>query len=209
MQDYYSARAKQYDRVYSKPERQDDLRCMESWLRTTLANRNVLEIACGTGYWTQFYAPTASNVVGIDSAPETLVIARERVTSNVKLLEGDAYTPPSSDIPFDAAFAGFWWSHIPRSRIKLFLESLHAALQPGAKVIFMDNRFVPGSSTPIFERSEEGDTYQQRRLDDGSTHLILKNFPTADTLLLGIEPYAKTASYHQWRYFWALEYTLA
>lgn len=208
MQDYYAARAQEYDRIYTKPERQDDLRRMESWLSCALAGCNVLELACGTGYWTQFYAPTARDVVGIDSSPETLDVARRRVASNVRLLEGDAYEPPSLDITFDAAFAGFWWSHIPLRRIPAFLDSLHAVLRPGAKVIFMDNRFVPGSSTPIFERTEEGDTYQQRRLDDGSLHRVLKNFPVADALLRDIEPHAKEASYHQWTYFWALEYIL-
>lgn len=208
MQDYYAARAQEYDRIYAKPERQEDLRRMESWLSSALVGCNVLELACGTGYWTQFYAPTAKEVIGIDSSPETLEICRARVTTNVKLLEGDAFHPPLTEISFDAAFAGFWWSHVPVARIPAFLASLHSALLPGAKVIFMDNRLVPGSSTPISERTEEGDTYQQRRLSDGSLHRVLKNFPTADALLREIEPHAREVVYYQWTYFWAVEYTL-
>jgi SAM-dependent methyltransferase len=208
MQDYYAARAKKYDQVYSKPERQYDLRQMESWLPEVLAGRNVLELACGTGYWTQFYAPAARQVVGIDSSRETLNIAQTRIPANVQLLQGDAFHLPPLDIGFDACFAGFWWSHIPLQRIPSFLESLHAFLRPGAKVIFMDNRFVLGSSTPISERTEGGDTYQQRSLDDGSIHRVLKNFPNADELLRSIEPYSNEAIYRQWAYFWALEYTL-
>ena len=57
IKEYYAARAGEYDRIYQKPERQVDLRKIESWLQTTLAGRAVLEIACGTGYWTQFYSP--------------------------------------------------------------------------------------------------------------------------------------------------------
>jgi ubiquinone/menaquinone biosynthesis C-methylase UbiE len=208
MQDYYAARAKKYDQVYSKLERQSDLRRMEAWLPKALAGRNVLELACGTGYWTQFYAPAARQVVGIDSSRETLDIAQTRIPTNVQLLQGDAYHLPRLDVSFDACFAGFWWSHIPLQRIPVFLESLHASLQPGAKVIFLDNRFVQGSSTPISERTEEGDTYQQRSLDDGSIHRVLKNFPNADELLWNIEPYCNEASYRQWTYFWALEYIL-
>ena len=67
---------------------------------------------------------------------------------------------------------------------------------------------MQGSSTPISERTEEGDTYQQRSLDDGSIHRVLKNFPNADELLRNIEPYSNEANYRQWAYFWALEYTL-
>lgn len=208
MQDYYAARAQEYDRIYSKPERQDDLRRMEAWLPDALADRTVLELACGTGYWTQFYAAQARHVLGIDSSQETLDVAQTRVPTNVQLLQGDAYRVPALDIAFDACFAGFWWSHIPLQRVSAFLNSLHASLQPAAKVIFIDNRFVPGSSTPISERTAEGDTYQERNLDDGSVHRVLKNFPRAEELLQAVEPYAIEASYRQWQYFWALEYTL-
>jgi len=208
MQDYYAARAPEYDRVYAKPERQADLRRMESWLPTVLADRSVLELACGIGYWTRFYAPSAHRVVALDSSPETLNIARGRVPSNVRLLTGDAYRPAQAGVDFDGAFAGFWWSHIPLQRVAVFLERLHAVLRPGARVVFMDNRFVPGSSTPLAERTAEGDTYQQRTLDDGSTHRVLKNFPTPDFLLGTVEPHAAVARYHQWTHFWALDYTL-
>ena len=208
MQDYYAARAREYDRIYAKPERQDDLRRLESWLPGVLAGRRVLELACGTGYWTQFYAAAAQGVLGIDSAQQTLDIARARLPPSVQLLQGDAYRLPRLDATFDAAFTGFWWSHIPQRRIAGFLHGLHAALQPGARVVFMDNRFVPGSSTPVAERDADGDSFQLRTLDDGSVHRVLKNFPSAEALLAAAEPFAAQASYHQWRFFWALEYTL-
>ncbi|PIF90927.1 hypothetical protein CLU86_1824 [Acidovorax sp. 62] len=70
MQDYYAARAKEYDQIYAKPTRQADLRQMEAWLPTVLAGRNVLEIACGTGYWTQFSEPVQSlfgDCIGVQS----------------------------------------------------------------------------------------------------------------------------------------------
>jgi hypothetical protein len=72
----------------------------------------------------------------------------------------------------------------------------------------MDNCFVSGSSTPISERTSDGNMYQERVLDDGSAHRVLKNFPTADALLSSVEPYSKEIRYHQWTYFWALEYVL-
>ena len=82
MQSYYAARAGEYDRIYEKPERQSDLRQIEQWLPPLLSDARVLEVACGTGYWTQFIARTASAVVAIDSAPETLEIARQRVSAS-------------------------------------------------------------------------------------------------------------------------------
>lgn len=77
----------------------------------------------------------------------------------------------------------------------------------GAKVVFLDNRFVPGSSTPIAESDAEGNTYQLRALADGSTHRVLKNFPDRDALMAIVAPHAAGVGYREWEYFWALEYT--
>ena len=60
--DYYRASAPLYDGVYQKPERQDDLREIERWVAAVFAGRRVLEVACGTGYWTRFIAATATSV---------------------------------------------------------------------------------------------------------------------------------------------------
>ena len=131
----------------SLKDRQSDLRKIEQWLPKVFLARTVLEVACGTGYWTQFIATSSASVVAVDSSLETLRVARTRVPHDkVHLLAGDAYSLPLSPATFDAGFAGFWWSHIPRSRISEFLHRFHAALVPGSKVVLLDNRFVAGIS---------------------------------------------------------------
>ena len=207
MQDYYAARANEYDQIYLKPERQADLRKIEQWLSEVLSGRTVLEVACGTGYWTQFIAPSSASIVTVDSSLETLRVAHTRVPQNkVHLLAGDAYSLPVPPATFDAGFAGFWWSHIPRSRISEFLCGFHAALVPGSMVVLLDNRFVPGSSTAISETDAEGNTYQSRPLSNGSVHSVLKNFPSHEELLRSVAGLAQEVRYHEWRYYWALEY---
>jgi demethylmenaquinone methyltransferase/2-methoxy-6-polyprenyl-1,4-benzoquinol methylase len=148
-------------------------------------------------------------VIAVDSAPETLNIARTRAPETVTFIVGDAYRIPAQPEKFDAGFAGFWWSHIPLGRIPEFLDGFHALLRPGAKVIFLDNRFVEGSSTPVSERDSEGNTYQARRLDDGSMHRVLKNFPTREALQQVLSPLAGEVRYYEWQYYWAVEYALA
>ena len=146
MQAYYAARAEEYDKVYEKPERQSDLRLIERWLAAVLSGKTVLEIACGTGYWTRFIATAASSVVAFDSAPETLRIASERVPAGgVRFEVGDAYALTAHRGGFDAAFAGFWFSHVPLERRHEFLRRREpGALEPGAKVVLLDNLFVEG-----------------------------------------------------------------
>lgn len=210
MHDYYAARASEYDQIYLKPERQPDLRKIERWVPEVLTGRAVLEVACGTGYWTQFLAPNCATVVAVDASPEALRVAQSRVSPDrVRFLVGDAYNLPVASARFNGGFAGFWWSHVPRARIKEFLRGFHAALTPGAKVVFLDNRFVPGSSTPISETDAEGNTYQARSLSDSSSHRILKNFPSRDELFESVTGLASEVCFHEWQYYWALEYRSA
>jgi demethylmenaquinone methyltransferase/2-methoxy-6-polyprenyl-1,4-benzoquinol methylase len=207
LQSYYASRAAEYERIYQKPERQDDLRQLEAWLPTLFVGATVLEVACGTGYWTRFIAAAAASVVGIDSAPETLRIAERRVAaSNVEFLVGDAYAISRMNRAFDAAFAGFWLSHVPIERQAEFLLGLHAALDPGARVVLLDNVFVPGSSSEIAGRDDRGNTYQLRSLSDGSTHRILKNFPTETELHALAKSVGASGTYRRWQYYWAFQY---
>jgi demethylmenaquinone methyltransferase/2-methoxy-6-polyprenyl-1,4-benzoquinol methylase len=207
MRSYYAARASEYDRVYEKPERQADLRRLQRWLPPKFAGARVIEVACGTGYWTQFIAPVAAAVVALDAAPETVRIAETRVPrEKVTFIVGDAYRLPGDLGSFDAAFAGFWFSHVPRSRQRAFLSGLHAALLPGAKVVLVDNRYVEGSSHPITERDAEGNMYQTRTLSDGSTHRVLKNFPTEEELRAVVEGLGTGAQYTPLQYYWLFEY---
>jgi ubiquinone/menaquinone biosynthesis C-methylase UbiE len=210
MQAYYAARASEYDAVYRKPERQADLRAIEAWLPAWFQGARVLEVACGTGYWTRFIAPAAASVQGIDTAPETLRIAEARLAEaggaapKVRFQIGDAYALAASTPRCDAAFAGFWFSHIPKARAGGFLAGLGSVLAPGARVVLIDNRFVEGSSTPISERDGEGNTYQARRLGDGSAHRVLKNFPSEAELRALAEGIGTDVDYQAWSYYWAL-----
>lgn len=209
MKDYYAARAKEYDKIYSKPERQIDLRSIEQWLPDSFKGKHVLEVAAGTGYWTQFIAPVAASLVALDASAETFEIARHRVPqSHVQWLIGDAYQIPMPDPLFDSAFAGFWFSHVPKSRQREFLIGLNRVLQKGSKVILLDNLYVEGNSTPVSETDEEGNTYQHRSLADGSVHRVLKNFPTEAQLRTSIDGLGTQAKYMAWQYFWAFEYVV-
>ena len=218
MQAYYAQRASYYERVYYKPERQAHLRQMEAWLPAVFAGRHVLEVACGTGWWTPHAARDAASWLATDINPETLAVARAKpMPAAVRFATVDAYSfdglpdPPTdapTDAPFDAAFSGCWWSHVPLGRLPQWLAQLHARLAPGARVVHLDNSFVQTSSTPITRRDDDGNTYQLRTLDDGSTHEVLKNFPSFDEARALLGPRAHGAVWHDHVHYWLLEYRL-
>ncbi len=211
--DYYRRRAGEYERVYDKPERQADLARLTSLVRSAATDHDVLEVACGTGYWTERLAPSARSVVAVDACPEVLAVAQRKPYPGqcVRFARGDAYAlnddvAIGSAAPFTAAIAAFWWSHVPRARIPAFVRSLHGCLSPGAVVWICDNRYVAGSSTPVLHTDAEGNTYQRRRLGDGSAHVVLKNFPTARELRASVADVASEVEVEQLEYYWILRY---
>jgi protein-L-isoaspartate O-methyltransferase len=203
--EYYRRRAGEYEAIYAKPERQSDLLVLKKKIAELLRGARVLEVACGTGYWTAVISSAAESVAATDLAEEPMNIARAKryPKANVSFAEADAYALPESLGRFDAAFAGFWWSHVPRQRIAEFVASLHARLEPGARVLLMDNLYVEGNSTPIVEVDAAGNTYQLRTLVDGSRFRVMKNFPDKAELraLLPVPVH-----YRALEYYWLAEY---
>jgi demethylmenaquinone methyltransferase/2-methoxy-6-polyprenyl-1,4-benzoquinol methylase len=125
----------------------------------------------------------------------------------VTFRKADAYALPQFSSRFTAGLAAFWWSHIPRPEIRNFLAGFHRALTPGAKVVFIDNSYVEGSSTPISRVDEHGNTYQLRLLQrKGITHEVRKNFPTADELRQSVEGMVSAVQVEFLRYYWILSY---
>src|SRR5436305_941751 len=93
MRDYYAQRAAYSDRFYLEPERQRDLRTMEAWLPSMFVGRRVLEVACGTGWWTPRGASFAREWLATDLNPETIEVARRKeMPSCVRFETVDAYT---------------------------------------------------------------------------------------------------------------------
>jgi demethylmenaquinone methyltransferase/2-methoxy-6-polyprenyl-1,4-benzoquinol methylase len=211
MQRYYAQRADYYERVYHKPERQTDLRAMEAWLPAAFAGRRVLEIACGTGWWTPHGARNATDWLATDFSPETMAIAQTKpLPACVRFATVDAYAMTElGDATFDGAFAGCWWSHVPLARLPDWLATLHARLEPGTRVVMLDNSYVQTSSTPIARRDADGNTYQDRTLDDGSVHEVLKNFPTRDEAFALLGPRARAKQWIAHTHYWVLSYELS
>jgi SAM-dependent methyltransferase len=205
---YYARRAAEYEEVYQKPERQGDLGRLKELVSTAFAGREVLEIACGTGYWTQFIARSARSILATDLNAEVLEIARRKEygSCRVEFLESDAYTLANVKGKRAAGFHGFWWSHVPRERTGVFLEVFHGRLLAGAAVMMIENRYVEGSSTPISRRDERGNTYQKRKLRDGSEHEVLKNFPTADELRKTLTAHVEGVEVTELEYYWIARY---
>jgi len=140
---------------------------------------SVLEIACGTGLWTEALAGWADTVMAIDTAPEAVAIARDRVRSarvSFKVADVFSWDPGTR---FDVIFFAAWLSHVPSSRFGQFWQLLGRWLAGNGRVLFVDE--------PVDERAKEAyvaDEVVERRLGDGSTFRVIKNFVDPEELEL-------------------------
>ncbi len=207
--DYYAKRAPEYERIYDKPERQDDLRTLRESVAAIFTRRRVLEVACGTGWWTQIIARTAQAVTATDVNEEVLAIARAKPMprGNVVFHRGDAFDLQTVEGEFDAALAVFWWSHLTRAELARFLNALHHRLKPGSIIVFIDNNYVEGSSTPIFRRDADENTWQSRKLDAGTTTEVLKNFPTDGEIRSALDGRSGNLSMERLTFYWLVQYS--
>ena len=207
-EEYYAKRAHQYEQIYEKPERQADLYALKQKVAKLTARHRVLEIACGTGYWTQEIASGAARVVATDIGKEVLDLARRKYfpPRRVHFVRANAFRTPVKRNYFTVAVAGFWWSHIALAELRSFLESLHRCLAPHARVIFFDNRYVEGSSTPISREDDAGNTFQTRNVETGGRYELLKNFPSEQDIKQTITGLSTDVSYEESRYYWLLTY---
>lgn len=208
MKSYYRQRAPEYDAVYAYPERQADLRFLENYIPKQFSGLDVLEVAAGTGYWTQFIAAEAKSILATDMTMESLgQIEKRSLSQPVPTKIVDAYSLADIDQVFDGAFAGLWISHVPQQRLIEFLESLHQNLNPGATVLFIDNSMAQCKRLPLSYTDEDGNTYQDRELGDGSVFRVLKNFPTETELREAAYDFGSNPKFTSLENFWVFQYT--
>jgi SAM-dependent methyltransferase len=202
---YYARRAVTYEQIYDKPERQAELAMLKEQVCNVLRNHRVLEIACGTGYWTRELANCAASVLATDINPEMIEIAKMKdlPAQKVRFALADAFALELND-HFSACFAGFWWSHVKKQDQAAFLGQLCAKLGKGTHLVLIDNVYVEGSSTPVARTDPEGNTYQIRTLPDGSRHEIVKNFPSDSTLRKKLTAVVSNIRILRLQYYWML-----
>jgi len=179
---YYRARAPEYDEWFLRLGRYDQGASLNSIWRAEIdeirrevdrfkPRGRVLELAAGTGIWTQHLAPTAGELSVLDASSEALAINRAKVRDErVRYIEADLFSW-EPDHTYDVVFFGFWLSHIPSERFDWFWSWASRALAPTGRVFFVDN-LAPSTSSTDHQLVDEPTT--TRRLNDGQEFRIYK-----------------------------------
>jgi demethylmenaquinone methyltransferase/2-methoxy-6-polyprenyl-1,4-benzoquinol methylase len=186
---YYRARAGEYDNnirrleryvslggsVTGRPDDEDgrEVGVLLEALEGMRPFDTVLELACGTGWWTQWLAQHAREVTAVDAAEEMLTLNRARVNAaNVTYALANIFSW-QPDRKFDLVFFAFWLSHVPRDRFAAFWQVVRNSLASNGRVFFIDE--LGTEQTRGLETRVDEDAVL-RRLEDGRQFRAVKVF---------------------------------
>jgi SAM-dependent methyltransferase len=174
MMDYHEHMKQYYDRLASEYEhneafREEPTEDLPSLLHaiSVLPPARVLDVACGTGFFTQHLG---SEVTGLDQSEAMLEVARRRVPW-AEFVRGDAFRIPFGENSFERIFASFFYGLLPLEDRGRFLEE---ARRVGKELILVE-------PTPEWAPSSRAEGWEERRLSDGSRYEIYRRYFTADT----------------------------
>ena len=192
---YYRARAPEYDDWFFRRGQYDhgaewnrrwrtEVEELRRALDAARPSGRVLELACGTGLWTERLAPRAAELTCVDASPEVIALNRERVSAgHVEYVCADLFTwQPSRR--YDFVFFGFWLSHVPAGAFIPFWSTVARALVPGGRVFFVDSRNHPAGREAGHSdwAPASPPSRSRRRLQDGREFEIVKIFYPPDDL---------------------------
>ena len=121
--------------------------CDDSWL------------GCGTGFLTRHIR---GEVVGVDQSAQMLEIA-EASRPGLQVIQCDAASLPFADHEFERVFTSHVYGHLSVDQREQFLAEVRRV---GRSLVVVDSA----------ARSDTADGWQERRLNDGTTHCVYKRF---------------------------------
>ena len=186
---YYRARAPEYDDWFFRRGQYDhgaawnrrwraEVGDLRAALDAAQPSGRVLELACGTGLWTERLAPHAAALTCVDASPEVIALNRARVgAEHVDYVCADLFKWRPAQ-RYDFVFFSFWLSHVPLHAFIPFWSMVARALAPGGRVFFADSRNHPAAREGGYDAwaPRAPAARSRRRLRDGREFEIVKIF---------------------------------
>jgi SAM-dependent methyltransferase len=174
---YYRARAPEYDEWWLRKGRYDrgpehnaawfaESAEVAAALEAFRPRGQILELACGTGIWTERLLPFASALTALDGSPEVIALNAARLRSDrVRYITADIFKwKPGTR--FNTVFFSFWLSHVPPERFVGFWQLVRRCLAPGGRVFFLDSRPDSTSTAVNSTLPAQRTTMMRRQLND-------------------------------------------
>ena len=169
------------------------------------AGLDILEIAGGTGIWTERLQRHAARLTVVDGAAEMLALNRQRVAHAQQAQLTNTAQPALATQPtatsaaaanllcqveyveadlfawrparrYDLVFFGFWLSHVPPERFDAFWALVADCLAPHGRAYFVDSSYTETSTARDHQLEGPTATTLTRRLNAGQEYRIVKVF---------------------------------
>ncbi|MBU7585438.1 MAG: class I SAM-dependent methyltransferase [Nostoc sp. TH1S01] len=191
--EYYRARANEYDEWFYRIGRYDrgkennqrwfnEIAFLQRAVQQIGNINNVLELASGTGIWTQELLKISNKITALDASEEVIAINRSKLNSPIiEYQQIDLFTW-QPDTEYDLVFFAFWISHIPPILVDSFLAKVYQSVCIGGQVFIIDSRFEPTSTANNHILENDDNIYITRKLNNNQEYQIVKVFYQPDEL---------------------------
>jgi ubiquinone/menaquinone biosynthesis C-methylase UbiE len=130
--------ARTYDEWYATPAGRAydaaEKRAVSELLPQAESGARLLDVGCGTGHWSAFFAEQGYAVTGVDIAPEMLAAARAKGISNARFRLADAHELPFENGRFDVA-AAITAIEFARDAVVVVREMARCTVTPGGAIL--------------------------------------------------------------------------
>lgn len=188
---YYDERAPEYEDAYvlgtgtssiQDPEVFRSEAALLSGIIEQFAGGHLVDLACGTAYWSPYYAARCSSITLIDQSEGMLVEARRKlatlqITDRCSVVRADLFDYDSSQHACDCALIGFFLSHLDDEQERLLFRALERMLGTTGRFLILDSAWSPERAR--FNAKAER---QVRRLNDGTRFEIYKRYVSLDDI---------------------------
>lgn len=203
---YYALLGEAVEDKYLEPDMDEDIDDMSIHLGNVLSGHTVLELGCGTGFWTEVAAESALSVLAVDINANLVDIARERgmPEGKVSFRVADALDLPEDIGKFTAVLVSFLWSHLNKKEQEQLLATLKKRLGKDVLLVILDDSFVEGFSETIARTDADGTTYEILTAPEGERFEVPKSYQSDSALRKKLGNVGKEIKIERIEFFWIL-----
>jgi len=174
---YFEARAPEYDDSM-EPDQSDSVYAEWQQLRNQVRSARltgaVLDLAAGTGSWTELFIDSAETVTLVDASAGALEIARTRFQGrDVEFVTTDLFKW-NPDRLYDTVFSSFWLCHIPPMLVSNFVSQIERACRSGGTNVLVDEHTFDDPGLAVAAARNDDAWVSHRTVQDGRDYRLVK-----------------------------------
>ncbi len=191
MMEYYDERAKEYDEIFEgkgsatdfKPQfYATDIKEIEKFMEN-FGKGNIIDIACGSGYWLKYYYNKCSTFTFLDQSEQMIKQCKLRaseygVLDKSRIIKSDILDYVfNENEKYESALIGFLLGHFTKTQEEVFFNKLKSILKPESEVLIIDSTWTKERA-----KKQNKEDIAIRSLNDGRSYKIYKKYFDVDDL---------------------------